>query len=126
MRRFSREMDDVLPGSASDLEHKATIGQRPLQHFPDRPLVALRRGADEAPLFKMAQRFAPHRRLTSSPAVENVEIVLTHLVRQELERLGGDELVRNFSRQDRTAAENEPGRLRTGSGLRRLNTKPDD
>jgi hypothetical protein len=26
MRRFSREMDDVLPGSASDLEHKATIG----------------------------------------------------------------------------------------------------
>jgi hypothetical protein len=41
MQRFSREMDDVLPGSASDLEHKAAIGQHLLQHFRDRPLVAL-------------------------------------------------------------------------------------
>jgi hypothetical protein len=63
MRRFSREMDDVLTGSASYLEHKAAIGQHLLQHFRDRPLVALRRWADEAPFLKTAQRFAPHWRL---------------------------------------------------------------
>jgi hypothetical protein len=52
MRRFSREMDDVLPSSTSDLEHKAAIGQRLLQHFRDRSLVALRRRAHEAPWLK--------------------------------------------------------------------------
>jgi hypothetical protein len=63
MRRFSREMDDVLPGSTSDLEHKAAIGQRLLQYFRDRSLVALRRRAEEAPCLKTAQCFAAHRRL---------------------------------------------------------------
>ena len=70
MRGFFREMDDVLPGSTSDLEHKAAIGQRPLQHFRNRPLIALGRGADEAPFLKMAQCFAAHRRLISGPVGE--------------------------------------------------------
>src|ERR1700733_668498 len=63
LRRFLCEMDDVLPGSASDLEHNAAIGQHVLQYFPDRSLVALRRRAEEAPCLKTAQCFAAHRRL---------------------------------------------------------------
>jgi hypothetical protein len=53
----------VLPGSASDLEHKAAIGQRLPQDFCDRSLIALGRRADEAPCLKTAQCFASHRRL---------------------------------------------------------------
>jgi hypothetical protein len=53
----------MLPGSASDLEHKAAPGQRLFEDFRDRPLVALRRRADEAPFLKIAQRLAPRRRL---------------------------------------------------------------